>query len=253
MATIVSFLVTLLLLLVLSRLVNRWLMELLGYRWYRIVLWPGVVAHELSHLLGALLTFTRVTGFSVMPTPDSGGQTLGSVSHAATKNPVTLVLISVFPLLGGSFILWALATLLVPGAPSAAPDFTAPGSSSFSYLGSWWAFVLGTVKAFNPLAWQSWLFAYLSITVGAHLAPSNRDLGYTAAGFTALSILAVIVTWLGELTSDAIGELARKWLAGSLTFFLPLLSYALALLALVALGVGFAFTLKRLNERKVWW
>lgn len=251
--TVGSFLASLVLLLTLSRLTSRWLLELLGDRWYRIALWPGVVAHELSHLLGAVLTFTKVTGLSLFPRPaGAAGQALGSVTHQATRNPVTLILISVFPLLGGSFLLWALTLVLMPGAPTVAPELTTLPSAS-AYLASWWAFVQGFASAFNPLAWQSWLYLYLAAAVSAHLAPSNRDLGYTAAGFTALSVLLVLAAWGAELVSVPFGEMIVHWLTGTITFFLPLVSYSLALLAIVAIFVGSSFGIKRLNDRKVWW
>lgn len=251
--TVGSFLATLVLLLTLSRLTSRWLAALLGNRWYRIALWPGVVAHELSHLLGAVLTFTKVTGVSLLPKPaGSAGQVLGSVTHQASRNPLTLIMISVFPLLGGSFLLWLLTLMLMPGAPTSSPELTILPSAA-AYFNSWWTFVQGFATAFNPLAWQSWLYVYLAAAIAAHLAPSNRDLGYMSAGFAALSVLLVIVAWVAELVSVPLGEVVMRWLTGSITFFLPLVSYALSLLVLVALIVGLCFSVKRLNDRKVWW
>ncbi|MBI5465760.1 MAG: hypothetical protein HY974_00535 [Candidatus Kerfeldbacteria bacterium] len=179
--------------------------ELLGERLYLILLWPGVVVHELSHLLGALLTLTRVTGFSLWPR----GGVLGSVTHEASGNPLTLILVSIFPLLGGTFVLWVLVLLLVPGAPTAAPVVAlAHGfiATIVEYISAWWRFVADLWSALDFGTWQSWLFLYLVLVIGAHLAPSNRDLTYTAAGLTALSLLTVLLVWGGSL----IGQASRR-------------------------------------------
>lgn len=250
---LVPFLASVLLLLALSRVVSRWLRELLGVRLYAVLLWPGVVVHELSHLLGAMLTFTKVTGVSLLPRPPgTGGQVLGSVSHEATRNPVVLILISLFPLLGGSFILWVLSQLLLPGAPATAPALDLHGAWSFAYLAPWGQFLLGFWAAFNAAAWQSWVFAYLAVAIAAHLAPSNHDFGHAAAGFTALSLLAVLITWAAGRFNQAIATTLGQWIVGALNFFVPLLWYALGLLAVVAFLVGLVYGLKRLNQRVVW-
>jgi len=255
-SALLPFLITLLAVLLLSRLVSKYLLELLGDRFYAIMLWPGVVIHELSHLLGAVLTFTRVKGFSLIPKSVPGGKVLGSVTHEASGNPVTLILISLFPLLGGAFILWVLTLILVPQAPLAAPGIVVDGSFwnvIINYLGSWWSFIQGLWQAMDFGTWQTWIFLYITLAVAAHLAPSNHDFGFTAAGFTALSILAVLVVFGGNLIGQPVGDTLLGWISGAVNFFAPLLTYALSLLLLVGLMVSLAVGTKRLNERVVWW
>ncbi|MFA4937118.1 MAG: hypothetical protein WC575_02415 [Patescibacteria group bacterium] len=258
MILLLSFLIMLLGVLLLSRLVNYWLSFILSQRWYQILLWPGVVIHELSHLLGALLTFTKVTGFSLLPKTASGGSVLGSVIHKATGNPATLVLISIFPFLGGSFILWVLAILLVPAIPLEAPSvLIAPDVNfltiSLNYFTAWWSFVVLFWQALAFTAWQTWLFLYLAIAIGAHLAPSNHDLGHTAAGLTAMSLLVILIVFGAELVGQSLGGIITNWLAGALNFFAPLISYSLALLIGIAILIGIVVGIKRLNNTVVWW
>lgn len=254
---LVTFLLVLLILLLLSKLISRWFLELLGDRCYAILLWPVVVVHELSHLLGALLTFTRVTGFSLWPqSMGAGGRVLGSVTHEASRNPVTLILISAFPVLGGSFILWLIAWLLLPDNLLTAPTINLSGgvwAILWNYLINWWRFALQFLAAFSMTAWQSWLFLYMALAVAAHLSPSNHDLGYTAAGFTALSILTVLLVWGGQLINQPVGNQLAEYAFGAVKFFMPLLSYALAVLLLAILFVGLLVGIKRLNQRQVWW
>ncbi|MFH1111939.1 MAG: hypothetical protein V1712_02615 [Patescibacteria group bacterium] len=258
MILVFSFLIMLLGVLLLSRLVNHWLALVLNHRWYQILLWPGVVVHELSHLLGALLTFTRVTGFSLLPKIASGGSVLGSVTHKATGNPITLILISIFPFLGGSFILWVLAILLIPVIPVEAPSVLIMSDANFlttgiNYFTAWWSFVVLFWQALVFTTWQTWLFLYLAIAIGAHLAPSNHDLGHTAAGLTALSLLVILIVFGAELVGQSLGGILTNWLAGALNFFAPLISYSLALLIVIAILIGIVVGVKKLNNTVVWW
>src|SRR3989338_530680 len=119
------FAVASVLLLCLSRLTSRSLSLLLGDGWYTFVLWPGVIVHELSHLAGALLTFTRVRGFSVMPEDrhpnPREGRVLGLVQHDEPRGAITLVIISAAPLIGGVVALQFTTHLLLPSLPIALP------------------------------------------------------------------------------------------------------------------------------------
>ncbi len=254
---IISFCVTLILVLILSRLVNFWLEQLLGSRWFKIICWPGVVVHELSHLLGAVLTLTKVTGFSLLPRSiGSAGQVLGSVTHEASKNPLTLILISLFPFLGGSFILWCLAIILIPNAPLLAPVINISSNisqSSLSYLSSWWSFIIYFWQILDFSVWQTWLFLYLAFGISAHLAPSTPDLKHTSASFTAISLLVILLVYGSQFLGKPIGGLLLSWSVSAITFFAPLLSYSLAMLLLVVMIVGISLGIKRLNHTVVWW
>ena len=89
--------------------------------------------------------FTRVHGFSYGRKID-GGTVLGSVTHEASNNPITLIIISIFPLLGGTFILW-LVTMLLPQAP-VAPVFNVSSGNMVKYC---WLF---TVVYVGNNLWQ---------------------------------------------------------------------------------------------------
>ncbi len=216
-----------------------------------------MVVHELSHLLGAVLTFTRVTGFSLLPkSAGAAGQVLGSVTHQAGKNPLTLILISIFPFLGGSFILWCLSIILIPNVPLSAPVInigTSAVQSSWSYLVSWWNFITYFWQVLNFSTWQTWLFLYLAFAISAHLAPSTPDLKHTSASFITLSILIILLVYGSQFLGKPIGDLLLSWLESAVIFFAPLLSYSLAILLIVAIIVGVALGIKRLNHNVVWW
>jgi hypothetical protein len=255
MLLVISFLITLLAVLLLSRLVCVWLVKLLGFRWFNILTWPGVVVHEFSHLLGALLTFTKISGFSVVPKKIGGGQILGTVTHEA-GNPVSLILISLFPFIGGSFILWCLAIILIPQAPASAPTLNISTHLTLvglNYFIAWWSFIFSFWRVLNFTTWLTWLFLYLAFAIASHLAPSSADFKNTATGFTAVSILVVLLVYGGSFLEQSFSSKILDWCVGAINFFTPLLSYSLAILLVVALVVGVALGIKKLNHTVVWW
>ncbi|MBI5734200.1 MAG: hypothetical protein HY973_04685 [Candidatus Kerfeldbacteria bacterium] len=256
LSLVVSFLVACLAVLVLSRFISRSLMELLGQRWYVWLLWPGVCLHEFSHLLGALITWTPVKGVSLWPKPSAGKKVeLGSVTHEATANPFKLIVISFFPLVGGTLILWLGTRWLTTIEPTAVPSFSLiDGSldSAVTYLDKWWNFMLVAGQSLNLGQWSGWLFLYMVLFSGAHLAPSNHDLVYTAAGVTIMGLVAVILSVIDWLANQNLIMKLANLAVSILQGLVPFLSYVLAWLFMVAVIVGVLALGKRLNQRATW-
>jgi len=75
--------------------------------WYYLFLFPGVILHELSHIIGCTLTGARIKSFQLFSKDG------GFVRHEEPRVPVIgTFIVSIFPLLTGSTILYfALETL----------------------------------------------------------------------------------------------------------------------------------------------
>lgn len=69
---------------------------------FRILMAPAVILHELSHVLGCMVTFAKITDITVFKREG------GSVSHESPKLPFGQALISLSPFLGGWALLWGL-------------------------------------------------------------------------------------------------------------------------------------------------
>ncbi len=250
----ISFIVALFLVLLLSRLCSRWLLELLGERWYVFVLWPGVVIHELSHLVAAVFTFTKVTGISLIPKLSGGGRELGSVTHESVKDPFRLILISAFPFVGSAAVIWLLTVLLLPKAPLGAPIIPPINEwwQIIDYFQVWLKFVGNLWQAFDVTMWQSWLWLYLLICLAAHLAPSGHDLNYTATGLAVLTLLVILVVALVSIFYKSINLELQNYLVGFVQTLVPLVSFTVALLMIVGWLVGIAVSIKRLNSKVDW-
>ncbi|MFZ5391322.1 MAG: hypothetical protein ACOZAJ_03555 [Patescibacteria group bacterium] len=256
LAILISLTLVIVVILLLSRFINRWLVEVIGLRAYIIVFWPGVVIHELSHLVAALVTFTKVVGFSLWPkAPKNGRQELGSVSHQATNNPFKLIIISLFPLVGGILVSWLIAWWLLPQFPAVPLLPLGDGSwlSLVDYFSKWLSFVWQIITALDLGAWQTWLFFYLILSLAAHLVPSLTDFNYALAGMAALALFGLLLWLVSSLVDYPLGQVMVWWLDKLLVALTPFFSYILALLMAVAVLTGLAALLKRLNKKQDWY
>ncbi len=209
---------------------HRMLGRAIGFR--GIVFWTGWLGtpvHELSHYVvgkACGLDITEVKPFA--PDPDTG--VLGYVKYRRPPLRLTSLhkvigtfAMGIAPLLGGSLALWGAWTLLVQPA---AGDEYAHAVRAFAALVAR-GDVAGVPNGFARLSyslhdavfaagaahWQPWVFLYVALAVGAHLAPSTADLRGGALGAAALAVLAyvanVVALALGAAPADAAGALAR--------------------------------------------
>jgi len=126
------------------------------------VLLPGVMLHELSHWLVALLLGLKVSRLELWPKPSGSGLRLGSV-RVQQADPLRGSLVGVAPLLAGSLVLF-LVGRQVFGLENFLREM---GASNWS--GAW--LVLKSVLAAPDL----WLWAYLIFAVANAMLPSRAD------------------------------------------------------------------------------
>jgi hypothetical protein len=107
-------------------------------RYFWILAWPGTVAHELWHLIIAVVTGAKPTSFTVFPRSDSDGMTLGSVGVENltwfNRAPIALAPLLSLPIaysaihhirwspdVAGILTAWVIASVVANSIPSA-PD-----------------------------------------------------------------------------------------------------------------------------------
>ncbi|MFA5954396.1 MAG: hypothetical protein WC817_02585 [Patescibacteria group bacterium] len=232
------FLIVIVVLLVLSRLISRTLFKLLGEGWYIVLLWPGVIVHEGSHFLGALLTFTPVRGFSLLPeTGGSGSRVLGVVRHDRPKNPFASVIISGFPLIGGTVAIWLLTVFLLPGLSSSILTSEWQGGGYSNLLNSFRFLIKRGSEVISFGSWQTWLFLYLSFTISAHLAPSSHDLKYVAKGLIGLVVILGALYWLASFIKTSMTHNVLVWLVAHINEGISKILFAFLYLAFISIVV----------------
>ncbi|HTE05039.1 MAG TPA: hypothetical protein VK824_02505 [Planctomycetota bacterium] len=219
------------------RLLERALSGRLASRlgWHSVLLtaWLGVPVHELSHAAACLLFGHRVERLRLLA-PDSITGQLGSVDHAWDRRSlyqqVGRFFIGIAPLLGGALALLLLTLLLGP-APVRWPDLPDDGGL-LSSLQSAGRLALDLAAAmFSPHAARSgltWLYLYLALCIGAHMAPSTTDLRGSVPGLLWL-LLFVLGSNLVAALLGADPSLAEHALLVALTPLLALLLTALVL------------------------
>lgn len=232
----------------LSKFLNGLFYRKLGRRLYLLFMWPGVVIHEMSHLIGCWLTRTRVLEvkfFSPRPAAD-GGLTLGYVSHVKPRNPLVALVIGSAPFFGGAAFLWLLLRLFFPQVIDTTVFHPGAVGASVAAVLSFLAaaardyrdFFLSLLAALSGGGWRLLVFVYALIPLSAHIAPSRTDLKHTLWGVVTAALLIGLVILAGRYVSPVVPGRVSGWLAGPLGALNVLLSYGLACTVLAAVFFG---------------
>jgi len=224
----------------LSQLLNRLVLRRLGRGWYLATMWPGVMVHELSHLVGCLITFTKVYRVHLFnPTQDS----LGFVEHAKSRNPVKNIIISIAPLFGVTAVIWLLTRFLwsdlyvaqVSSLQAALTDFTTfQNFFDFTkeYFSQYWIYIKDLIQSFDLTSWQTYVFIYLMLTLSSHAAPSKEDLTHTYIGMAGIAVLFVLIYGADQWLQVPITWTIVQWLATPVFFAASLLTYGIIFAAI---------------------
>lgn len=184
-----------------SRLVFIWALESVAgrARWRRFLLGilrgPGNILHEVSHAVGYVVAGYRVR--RVVPFfLDREGR--GKCQPGKPWSPLALPwlatgLAGLMPLLTGALVLQGLSWWLsVPDDPEL-----------LGRIGSWGEF-LSVLVGLDYHAWQTWVFLYLAMSVGAELAPSDVDLRRSLPALLVVTLVgAGLVMAVSSLGPDA--------------------------------------------------
>ncbi len=148
---------------VLSALVNFFLVNSILGPSYRIFVAPGIVVHEFSHALLCLLTGAKITKISLF---DKEG---GSVSHQPSRLPVIgPILISIAPFVFGTGLIVLFAHWLgLKGTDLSSLQPTVPSALTFAK---------SLLSQFNFHDLHNWLILYLTLSVAVTMTPSRQDI-----------------------------------------------------------------------------
>jgi hypothetical protein len=189
----------------LSSAMNRLAFARLGKTVYLLVMWPGVVVHELSHFLGCVVTRTKVFEVKLFSPREEGpgNMVLGFVSHAKPRGPFSTFVISAAPFFGGAAALWGILALAAPQALGGlgAPFAFGTGRGAIDALAdaavSYVAFARALAASLDWHSWRAYLALFLLLSISTHVAPSRHDMKYALAGAFSLAVLGAVLAWLG--------------------------------------------------------
>jgi hypothetical protein len=198
--------------------------------------WLGTPIHELSHYVVGKLFFIEITELKLyVPDPDNG--VLGYVRYripqmrwAELHKVIGTFLMGIAPIFGGAlFLLAALAltvrdpqTMFAEGQRFARLVEAAPPEAVVRGFVALVKAVYASIFAHGAASWRPWVFLYVAMCAGAHLAPSRADLQGGFWGFVVLLIAGLfanaVALLLGANPANAAEALAR--LTGPLTVVL---------------------------------
>jgi hypothetical protein len=196
---------------------------------FAVLFFPGVLLHELSHLVTARLLGVRTGRISLLPRPIEGGRLrLGYVETAPT-NLLFDALIGAAPLItGGLFVGYAASMHL--GLPPLG-DLLSQGKSEL-----FWQAV-----SLLPQLPDFWLWFYLAVTVSSTMFPSRSDqrgwlpVAGVAGMLVAIALLAGAGSWMAANLAPRVN---RIFLAVALVFASSLVVHTVTWLPIWLLRVG---------------
>jgi hypothetical protein len=193
-----------------------------------LVLFPGIVLHELSHLLAAALVGVRTKGFSLHPTATRGGNVRLGAVIVRQSDPIRESWIGLAPLLSGCAVILLLARWKFGLQQLSAIRPEALVQSLYSYL----------------RAPDAWLWLYLIFAVSNAMLPSESDRQPWGPLliFLALTAAVVYATRLVPRVPVAV----KEWTLTAVRY----LHYAFGLtIGVDALFAALLFVVEKLAER----
>jgi hypothetical protein len=173
---------------------------------FSLIFFPGVLLHEGSHYIMALLLRVRTGAFSLLPRRMEDGRLRLGYVETASADPIREALIGAAPLIaGGLFVAFAGARQMgLPMVWEAAINSAGTGLET----------VFAALAAL-PQRPDFWLWFYLTFAVSSTMLPSSSDrrgwlpLALTAALLLGVSLLAGAGPWLAANAAPLLNRLLR--------------------------------------------
>ena len=227
--------------------VQRWtqsnLAKVIG--WGGVVYWTGWIGtpiHEASHVVVGKLFGIRLLEVRLF-SPDRESGVLGYVRYqtpqwSEVRQVVGTFMMGIAPLFGGAVALWVVRILTIEPAADA-PFVSAAGAFATALPGGDYDILTQSFgellyRCYEPIYARGaadpwiWLYLYVSLAIGTHLAPSGADLRGGLRGLLFVALLAYVVN-LGVAISGADPRLGTSYLAQVTGPMATLLALALAL------------------------
>lgn len=185
-------------LVLINRNSKRQVVNYFGFRAQIIGGWVGIIIHEASHLLMALIFGHHITSFRLLRNPnqyDPTDSSLGYVNHTWNQHNFYQqfgnVLIGIAPIIGNTMAIYFITKWLLPTSLSSWQtlltnhELTAPMSVTPTY--GFWGFLI-------------WILLVINICLGG-FDLSQADLKNSALGLISLTTFIILVAALFSLIS----------------------------------------------------
>ena len=168
-----------------SAFLRQSLSRTLGPKPFILIFGPGIVVHEISHMVAALLFLHEILDVKLFDLKAKDGSHGHVISRPRNVNRF-LYILPAWIVIGELFI--GIAPLIIgPGLSALSFYYLVPGGRFFLSQPSW--------QHLPPLTWQLGIWLYASIAIISQMELSAADLKGTWKGFACI----VLCTFLGAL------------------------------------------------------
>lgn len=183
----------------LEKLIQNRLASRFGWSSILATGWIGTPIHEFSHVVMCWIFNHRIDAVALFK-PDRKSGRLGYVQHSCKRNnwyqQVGNVFIAIAPLIGGSICLLITLWIFYPAIAQSLTDmpvFVHGADRMQSQLSLFYRQLSDSVQQMSLTSPRFWLFAYLVLCIGSHMAPSRSD--YAGAGLGSLFLLCAVTVF----------------------------------------------------------
>jgi len=195
---------------------------------YYVIVFPGVVVHELSHAFTCLISGAQIHSIKLFSR--SGGQ----VTHSQSKIPILgPFLIAMAPIFGATAGLYLICRLFAPSFLNL-PAFNFQFSQDL--VGNFINHFLQNLKTLDWANWQTYIFMYLVLSLSFAMSPSKEDLQNT---FWSLIFIFVIFGILSLVVS-------LNFLKPILQFLGPFYIFGIGMEIMAIVVIGFFHAIQRM-------
>ncbi len=158
---------------------------------YYVIRAPGVIVHELSHVLGCLLMGAKIK--NIVFFSEKGGSVTYSAPAVPYFGDVVIISAPIFfiPLVLAGCT-WFFSQYLGCVFPSLIPDIGTTDTFFSLVAGIVSMFTRNLIVTFN--AWFL-LYLYLTLTLVLSIAPSDQDAKNAAIGIGIIALIGILILW----------------------------------------------------------
>lgn len=161
---------------------RNWIANKLGEKTFLWIFAPGIMIHEISHMLAALAFLHEIVGFNLFD-PKARNGSHGHVVSRPRQVPNVLFIPQIWISMGDLFI--GIAPLIVGPALLAGALHFVPGGGTFLKYPNW--------SSLPGFSWQLGIWIYLFMATIFHMELSKADLKGTWKGFLWLVLATFVV------------------------------------------------------------
>lgn len=232
-----------------ERMMQQRLARRFGWNSVIVTGWLGTPIHELSHAIMCAIFRHEIVEMELFK-PDKKNGRLGYVTHTYQRGnwyqEIGTFFIGIAPLLGGTAVLLILLMIFFPDVGKSALFTASSESPLWQQVGeSLQGLFSGLFHPDHLVSLRLWLFLYLVICVGSHMAPSMSDYEGGLKG----GVMLLLVLIAASLIVGLVGPQTSTLLSVAKPVVVPVITVMISVIALCGLATVVVYLLTEIVNR----